>query len=429
MLPVTCQYVRNLRSSQRFFTLQSKSAFVVADCDAAGNLKPGYCLLQKIHYHTTGGDSIYLLKCSCTMAKQQRARLDAFPPILLADVAAMVSQETGEYCVHANAVDILRKGEESDEDDGEDQADLTVDFLSLEPPLVAVFDGGAFGLVGFKRTTKLQCLLCDHKCQHVQLFGDWCKANDVHLDKDDPLKEEPIFNSVSSLPIPYPLPTHLKSLHDQHERGSHEFPLQLVPHYTSTCKCEHGNPFSSADPVQNGWIVTKGCIVHKEAVTIEDKNRTIFYRPSVGSCSCKQAYDGQDDLLFNLDNKHLFYYGYLFQYLHLMLEGKNPLIAFLRASTRSFSSLSLTKSVSLKLLRQAWNAFARLLDIDFAESFACPICGASPSTIICDGTLLGFRKDLLDTLTTTSPTPQAQQPVKGSSHSRRVLITIRICTA
>ena len=32
-----------------------------------------------------------------------------------------------------------------------------------------------------------------------------------------------------------------------------------------------------------------------------------------------------------LDGKYLLYYSYLFQYLHLKLEGKNPLIAFLRA--------------------------------------------------------------------------------------------------
>ena len=276
-----------------------------------------------------------------------------------------------------------------------------------------MFDGDAFGLVGYKRTSKLQCLLCDHKCKHVQHFGDWCKVNDVHIDKDDPSKEEPSFNSVSSLPIPYPLPTHLKSVHDQYERGGREFPLQLVPHYSSTRKCEHGNLFCSADPVQNGWIVKKGCVIHKETVNIEDENRTIYYRLSVGSCSCKQAYDGQEDLLFNLDNKHPFYYGYLFQYLHLMLEGKNPLIAFLRASTRSFSSLSLTKSVSLKLLRKAWNIFSRLLDINFTECFSCPLCGPSPTTVIYmyDGTLLGFRKDLMDTSTSNSQSPQPHQPV------------------
>ena len=142
----------------------------------------------------------------------------------------------------------------------------------------------------------------------------------------------------------------------------------------------HGHQFNPDDPIQNQWISKKGAIIHKEAVTIENEAHTIYYRPALGSCNCKQHYDGQDDLLFNLDGKHLFYYGYLFQYLHLMLEGKNPVIAFLRASTRSFSSQSHTKPVSIKLLRQAWNAFARLLNVNFAETFSCPICGPSPTT-------------------------------------------------
>ena len=76
-----------------------------------------------------------------------------------------------------------------------------------------------------------------------------------------------------------------------------------------------------------------------------------------------------------------------------------------------FSSLSLTKSVSLKLLRNAWNAFSRLLDINFTECFCCPLCGPSPTTVICDGTLLVFRKDLMDMFTSNSQSPQPHQPV------------------
>ena len=108
-----------------------------------------------------------------------------------------------------------------------------------------------------------------------------------------------------------------------------------------------------------------------------------------------------------------------------MLEGKNPLIAFLRASTRSFSAQSHTKPVSVKFLRRAWNAFARLLDIDFDESFTCPICGPSPTTIVCDGTLLGFRKDLMDTLDNETPTPQPDKPIHGSCHANRMMLKSR----
>ena len=187
---------------------------------------------------------------------------------------------------------------------------MTVDFLSLNPPLVAVFDGESYGLVGCKRTSKLQCLLCEHRCHHVHQFNDWCNANDVHLDKEEPLREEQTFDSVSFTPIPYPLSTHLRDLHDKHESGRHEYPLQLVPPYTATLMCKHGHQFNSADPVENHWISRKGAIIHKEAVTIVEEDRTIFYRPSLGSCDCKHDYDGQNDLLFNLDGRHLFYYGY-----------------------------------------------------------------------------------------------------------------------
>ena len=92
----------------------------------------------------------------------------------------------------------------------------------------------------------------------------------------------------------------------------------------------------------------------------------------------------------------MFYYGFLFQYLHNMIEGRNPLTAYLQACERSFAAQSLTPPVSIKQLRHAWNAFARLLKIDMKSSFQCPICGDSPQVVICDGTMLGFRKDLLE---------------------------------
>ena len=120
--------------------------------------------------------------------------------------------------------------------------------------------------------------------------------------------------------------------------------------------------------------------------------------------NCRLYYDGQDDLLFNLDNRNLFFYGFLLEYLHLMVEGRNPLAAYMRASSRSHASQSHTKSTSIATLRAAWNAFSRLLDINFHTSFLCLVCGAQPSTMICDGTMLGFRKDLISCVYHHTPT-------------------------
>ena len=81
-----------------------------------------------------------------------------------------------------------------------------------------------------------------------------------------------------------------------------------------------------------------------------------FYRKAVG-CDCKQYYDGIEDLLFNLDNHNLFYYDMLYQYLYMMIEGRNPLAAYYRSANCSHETLDTTKMMSLKLLRAAGMPF------------------------------------------------------------------------
>ena len=80
--------------------------------------------------------------------------------------------------------------------------------------------------------------------------------------------------------------------------------------------------------------------------------------------------------------------------------------------------------LSIATLQRAWNSFVWLLDLDFENSFLCPICGSTSNTVVCDGTMLGFRKDIL---TACSPhdLPEAisDKPLlKGSKHCDRVLI-------
>lgn len=144
-------------------------------------------------------------------------------------------------------------------------------------------------------------------------------------------------------------------------------------------------------------------LIYKESMTIVDQDRTVYYRPTQEECSCQLLYDGQEDLLFNVDNRHLFYYGFLFQYLHNMVEGRNPLVSYLRSCERTLATQSHTKPDKTKTLQWAWNAFARLLDIDWRENFQCPLCGPCPEVVICDGTMLSFCKDLLEAFALNHP--------------------------
>ena len=59
--------------------------------------------------------------------------------------------------------------------------------------------------------------------------------------------------------------------------------------------------------------------------------RTVCYRPTINGC-CTVDFDGQDDLLFNFDNKNIFYYGFLFGYIYSFVESGTPVAACFRTS-------------------------------------------------------------------------------------------------
>ena len=42
----------------------------------------------------------------------------------------------------------------------------------------------------------------------------------------------------------------------------------------------------------------------------------------------------------------------------------------------------------------AWNAYLRLIDVNYNLSFSCPHCATTPETVIFDGVTLGTLKDL-----------------------------------
>ena len=112
----------------------------------------------------------------------------------------------------------------------------------------------------------------------------------------------------------------------------------MLPTYDTKQTCIHGNPYSSENPISAGWVISNDVIVHKFSSSIMLPEMKLFYRKAIG-CDCKLYYDGQEDLLLNLDNHHLFYYDMLFQYLHIMIEGKNPLAVFHRSLLRNHDSL------------------------------------------------------------------------------------------
>ena len=94
-------------------------------------------------------------------------------------------------------------------------------------------------------------------------------------------------------------------------------------------------------------------------------------------------------------------------------------VVYVRASKRSHNCQSNSKGAQVALFRRAWNAFIRLLDIYLLSSFQCPICGPCPDTVVCDGTMLGFRKDLLPLCIPTQQNDEALT-LTGTKHEQRI---------
>ena len=46
----------------------------------------------------------------------------------------------------------------------------------------------------------------------------------------------------------------------------------------------------------------------------------------------------------------------------------------------------------------SWYAFFDLLDVEESDGFTCEKCGPYPDLVVCDGTSLGFRRQLLQSI-------------------------------
>ena len=197
--------------------------------------------------------------------------------------------------------------------------------------------------------------------------------------------------------------------------------MDMVPEIPEDGCC-HGNAWDTRDPIKLGWVSSSNVLIHKQDITISDTDRKIYYRKTVKGCDCKLQYDGQEMLLFNLDNKHLVDYNLLFNYLHCLVENGSPLVTMRRIIFRNVQATSQdAKCIPVHVLRKAWNGFSRLLNIDYTAAFRCDICGDEPNCIICDATSLGVRKDLLSKINFKT-FDRSSTLIYGSKHKNRVFI-------
>ena len=177
------------------------------------------------------------------------------------------------------------------------------------------------------------------------------------------------FRSVSTKVIAYPLTDKLNTKYDSIESGEYRWPDVLALGLFQSC--HHGNRVCEDDPIENGWIRCKNATIYRNGSA--SAQRTVCYRPTVNGC-CTVDFDGQDGLLFNLDNKNILLFGYM----HSFVESGTPFAACFRTRLLTSQVMSNQLSAPLHTLRKVWNSFARILDIDFSSIFICRQCGPNP---------------------------------------------------
>lgn len=432
-IPRIAVYLKHLEATKVYFPLSDRSHFAIADCNVEGKLIKTFAILEKLQFNNSDGTPFHLFACMCTDGTLQRERLR----LLNREVKNHPSfqhDEESQYCIHAAAANAIGLGDTLIDLDNIVE-DITVDQLSLNPLIVGIHDGESYGILSREDRSSVQRIRCRtcrsnvHACSHVRTYKLWCTENEIEFNVEEVNRKDSTksFSCISENKIPYPLPEKLRNTLDRYESGSTTFPIDLIPPILEGGqKCKHGNTWDLRDPKEQGWLLSDDVRIYKSLSSLSNVSeggliRKLYFRPTIGSCGCFKSYDGQEDLLLNLDNKHFFYYGFLYSYLHLMMEGKNPLAAFFRATQSNYSTLSTTSVCSYNIFRLAWNSFARLIDINWNCSFQCPECGPTPSTVICDGTFLGMRKDLIPSLLYNSEETHTK-PISGTMLKDRIYV-------
>ncbi|XP_070532874.1 uncharacterized protein [Ptychodera flava] len=437
------EYVHQLLIFNKKWELASGNEYVIADCDVSTGvlLKGKYHLVKRnlVFHSPDRRQTAALLSCNCDDGIIHQKRLQSTNPSIQENFLDFVSSEVTKYCRHSYAINVLFPDSSlgnSLQNLTHDSVSSTVELLQDEPLLAAVTLQDTH-LVNLKKTAagkKLACMTCKYgtrDCEHVEVYRHWVRDQDKESPETDTEGHRSSnFEFISYRQIPHPLPSEMKLVYDLQESGQMPFPQYLVPSIPPSGEefhlCSHGCAWDEDDPVANGWCIGEA-VIFKENCTVTSvysdgklENIKVCYRPSVGGCGCKLFYDGGEDLLFNLNNRDFIHYGLLLSYLHLMVEGRNPLAAFHRAYTHKHSQLSSTQLLPLHKLRLGWNGYARLLAINWTESFACGLCGSDPDVVICDGTSLGLHKQLLQGF--NEEDVNILPVIQGSKHTDRVYI-------
>ena len=183
-------------------------------------------------------------------------------------------------------------------------------------------------------------------------------------------------------------------------------------------KCIHGHQWSDEDPREKKWIYsTHVKIAH--STYVKKRERKVFYKKTIGTCTCILLYDGKVDMLLPvskhnpeltkvINSKHT-RFGHTVNLVSLSLLSDFATDFFKNGTTmRGFYSAYQSKCMMKFGMEEqevikwdAWHVacvefFTNILTIDEKEIFKCRNCGPRPSVLVIDGIAMGIQKSELN---------------------------------
>ena len=212
------------------------------------------------------------------------------------------------YCKHTMATEILDYDEEYET---KNKSEKNVTLLQEHPHISATLaSDGSYGLIFCNTVYHAKSGKCHwphnkyKNCNHMKI---WNKETGKEVIKkcsttvggqnEDGEEEQPIkFVTPIVGKIQWPLDELTQTLFCEIEKERFSSLTHLIPPILTKLRCKHENKFDSGDPIKNSWIMSRNVRIYHLGL-IESRPKVVYFRPTEGTCECRQSYTGEDDML------------------------------------------------------------------------------------------------------------------------------------
>ena len=429
-------YLGNIKNRNAFHVLKN-DFLCLTDGDGNGNLreinKDNMVFLKLLKCETEGGKRRHLAVClKCNSLEKTKAIIDSVSKNV--KVTRIFEKNNLVACIHATVGEVLFSKELSNSANIDD-AKCTVIVDDEKQHLAISFDGETPGLIFLNKARKAKkafCLKCkSQRCKHIQMWNQELKRDvlkDViqnanvesahHVEVNNDVENTAEVNEIKRQSIRYPYDKLTQEKMRELDGMQFENLTELISKPQNGEKCIHGHQWSDEDPREKKWIYsTHVKIAH--STYVKKRERKVFYKKTIGTCTCILLYDGKVDMLLPvskhnpeltkvINSKHT-RFGHTVNLVSLSLLSDFATDFFKNGTTmRGFYSAYQSKCMMKFGMEEqevikwdAWHVacvefFTNILTIDEKEIFKCRNCGPRPSVLVIDGIAMGIQKSELN---------------------------------